>query len=77
MVKSIFRPPDKWGGMWYPPYTNISDEDFDLAIGLSVARWYKMFYHLEEEDKQRTIIQGKPLSYWMMKLEELDKGKTK
>jgi hypothetical protein len=74
---SIFKPPDKWGGMWFPPYPTISDEEFDLAIGLSVARWYRRFFHLEEEDKQRTIVQGKPLSFWLNKLQNIEKEENK
>jgi hypothetical protein len=58
--------------MWYPPYPTISDEEFDLAIGLTVARWYRTFYELEEEDKTRTIVQGKPLSYWLNKLTDVE-----
>jgi hypothetical protein len=59
--------------MWYPPYKTITDEELDEAIGLINARWYSMFYQLEEEDRQRIILQGKPLGYWLNRLDETDR----
>lgn len=75
MTRHVFNPPERLRYAYYPSYCRtISDEDFEEAVGLFNARWFKLFYDLSDpEDLTRIHIQGKQLGYWLRRLEEIEK----
>ena len=78
MPRHVFNPPERLRYAYSPRYCQtISDDQFDEAVGLFNARWFKLFYDLSDpEDLTRIHIQGKQLGYWLRRLEENDNKAT-
>jgi len=78
MTAHVFNPPASMRHQYFQYYPNYciscTDEEFDEALGLVNAAWFRRAYEvLDGEDLTRITIQGKSLGHWLQKLDERNK----